>query len=165
VAKYTFVGARAVTSKAGTLPTINFNGVRNEENEKEFYMSNRKKPNRKKIDVLESIVSMIELHQKKQLPAIEGALDPKVRRRLSPDEEKAERRYNQCFDRVRKALKSDKQTIRWLFELDNASGWCCAAQADVSRAVGIIYGAIAEAGLRRRQESSKSRLRFSSVSR
>jgi hypothetical protein len=101
-------------------------------------MSTRKRLNRKD-SVLRSIVSTIEQHQVKALPAIEGALDPKIRRRLVPDEQPAWDRYTRCFNAIKKALAKNKGALDSLFELDDLVGVVATSQGDVSRAVALAY--------------------------
>jgi hypothetical protein len=70
----------------------------------------------------------------------ENKLDPRVRRRIAPDELCAWNRYGRCFNAIKKALAKNERALRSLFELDCAVGAVAAAQGDVSRAVALASG-------------------------
>ncbi|HXK30441.1 MAG TPA: hypothetical protein VJ646_19525, partial [Candidatus Binatia bacterium] len=102
-------------------------------------MRNRKKP-KLRIDPLQAIASALKTVDGKRLPAVEAALDSRVRRRLASSEATDGRKYDRNFEIVKRAVRNNRRAEAALFAIDESMGGLLEAQGQVSRAVAFAVG-------------------------
>ena len=93
--------------------------------------------NRKKSKLKTNPLQTVDV---KRLPAVEAALDSRVRRRLASSEATDGRKYDHCFEVLKRAVRNNRRAKTALFGVDEAAMALIEAEGRISRAVAFAVG-------------------------